>query len=325
MREQHPESSVVNTSTTITAANDNGSSGSNSSKTEKNTSATTGTSTSTTSNVNIEEADKADTNDDDDSHSSYDAADMHNYFTRIDEGDDEEDKKGADDTSSNGGDDDDDEKNKSDTNADSDSHDLNHIKHKIGYKETKDVLILRLISFSVLLLSTCLVAFCVNYYVRSNEYAKFKYQFKQNTHKVLESLNKKVDDTFASIDIFSSNIVAYVASTNQTWPYITIPNFPILAAKTRSISLGIFLETANLVAPDQRMDWEDFAWEHRQWVNESLIVQQTDENYYGPCIWNTTADPSIYGDFGPIPYTEKYVPNTCLCISFFGTVYVTNE
>jgi hypothetical protein len=175
----------------------------------------------------------------------------------------------------------------------------------IAEKETQDVLRLRLIVFCVLLVSAVTVGSSVYSYVSHSEYTKFQNQFKQSVHKVLESIGTKVESTFAALDVLATSIVSHASSTNQTWPNVTIADFAVRAAKTRSVSLGIFIETANVVQYEQRMGWEEYGWEHKDWINASLEIQKTDENYYGPTIWNTTADRSIYGDYGPIPYDEK--------------------
>jgi hypothetical protein len=174
----------------------------------------------------------------------------------------------------------------------------------IGSKENQDVTIIRLIAFSVLLLSAIVCGIVVFTYVRGSERTKFENQFTQNVHKVFGSMGSKIENTFASIDAFATAIVSHVATTNQIWPYILIPDFPVRAAKTRSITLGVYIETAVLVKANERVPWESFAWENRDWVNKSLVIQKTDPNFFGPSYWNTTATQSIYGDEGDIPYEE---------------------
>jgi hypothetical protein len=174
----------------------------------------------------------------------------------------------------------------------------------IGSKENQDVTVLRLVAFSVLMLSAIACGVVVFKYVNGSENLKFENQFKQNVHKVFGSMGSKIENTFASIDAFATSIVSHVAATNQTWPYILIQDFPIRAAKTRAITLGIFIETAVLVQPNQRLTWESYAWANRGWVNQSLVIQKTDPNFYGPSYWNTTTTQSIYSDEGDIPYSE---------------------
>jgi hypothetical protein len=79
-------------------------------------------------------------------------------------------------------------------------------------------------------------------------------------------------NTFASLDLLATAMVAHADATNTTFPFVTLPHFANHAAKILSMSAGISLWTFLIVKANQRREWEEYAWSHRYIVNETLHI-----------------------------------------------------
>jgi hypothetical protein len=75
---------------------------------------------------------------------------------------------------------------------------------------------------------------------------------------------------------------------NQMWPFVTVPDNAIHASKVQLLSggIGIFLV---------------YVWENMGWVNDSVKIQETLEDYYGLIMYDWESRHSILSDFAPVP------------------------
>lgn len=189
-------------------------------------------------------------------------------------------------------------------------------KKQIAEKENKRVMYIRCIIFILLLVSCIIVSIIVYKITQNNEYTEFYNQYTLHSYKIIESIGMKLDTTLSSLDSFSISLCTDVIISNQSWPYITLTQYPIRAAKYKSMSSnllgGIFIETSILIQNDQRTSWENYSYTNGiSWINDSLLIQNTDPNYYGPKeidMNDINLTQCIYGDFGDIPYNITYVP-----------------
>lgn len=81
----------------------------------------------------------------------------------------------------------------------------------------------------------------------------------------------------------------------------------------------MYLALYPLVTLEQRAEWEAYTKEHNYWVNESIAVQEKDDTFYGPIIWDYEVYDVIHG------YDEIYVSNiTPTRLEVFG-YYLTHS
>ena len=184
----------------------------------------------------------------------------------------------------------------------------------LARRETRAVNYLKAVLFGVLALSTVGVATGVYLFVSTGETEKFETNFEQGAQKILGSIGQNIGTTLASLDVLVASMVSFAHSTNQTWPFVTVPDFEVRAAKVRSLSNLIFINHLPLVRPgEERDEWERYSIENSDWVRTSMKVQEQDKNYYGPVIYDYDVYGVIHGDFGDVPYnttTRDYLlPN----------------
>ena len=173
----------------------------------------------------------------------------------------------------------------------------------LANRETRAVTKWKLVVLAVLLLSAIGTALCVYYYIRNSETAKFQEAFHSSAIKVLEVVGLSFETALKSLDSLAVAFVSEANISNQTFPFVTVPDFPILAAKMISNSDAFVVTFWPLIANELREQWEQYSVTHSQWVNASVRLQQDYAFYHGPLEFDTSNyDGVIYGDLGPIEY-----------------------
>jgi hypothetical protein len=89
---------------------------------------------------------------------------------------------------------------------------------------------------------------------------------------------------------------------NQSWPFVTLPNYGMHVSKILPVSKAIYIFVNPLVTPENRREWESYALDNQHWVNETMVLQENWSGYNGPVIYNWTAEEEIFADFSSLPY-----------------------
>jgi hypothetical protein len=167
-------------------------------------------------------------------------------------------------------------------------------------KETKDVLYLKLLVSFILVVSATTIASCVYVYITRNETAQFESKFKNDADKVLAAVGSSLHRTLGVLDNLGVTFVSYARDQNDSWPFVTLPNFGARAAKLLPLTDSILFSLLPIIHPDQRKEWEEYSVNHDSWVNESLSLQESWEGYYGPINHDWEPRDRIFGDNGDI-------------------------
>lgn len=141
--------------------------------------------------------------------------------------------------------------------------------------ENRTVLNIRLFLYLSLVVFTCLTSFAVYFLTNKNEIESFENQFDEDAGKVLQSFAMSLDLTLGAMDVMALGIASYARATNQTWPYVTIPDFGARAEKTRALTSAVYINLYQNVLNEQREKWEEYSVEAgRQWTRESFEFQE---------------------------------------------------
>jgi hypothetical protein len=141
---------------------------------------------------------------------------------------------------------------------------------------------LKVVVALVLIVSTVAVTAIVYEYLSRSEVAKFHERFKDDAYKVFASIGANMDKTFGVLDAAALTLVSHAKETNQTWPFVTMPSFGIHMAKLLLLTDVPVIGFLPIVTPHNRREWETYASEHDDWVNECVSVQKTWKWYRGP-------------------------------------------
>jgi hypothetical protein len=172
----------------------------------------------------------------------------------------------------------------------------------IGKQETAVVTRLRLVLLCVLAGSAVGVASIVYTYLKQSEVSAFHAQFKDDSEKILQTAGNAIDSVLGAFDSAAVTWVSYARATNQTWPFVTLPDFAVRMSKIVPLSRTIIMNVVPIVTAAQRREWEAYVTRNDGWVNETIDVQRDYKNYNGPDDYHTTSYPILHDDFNDIPY-----------------------
>jgi hypothetical protein len=181
----------------------------------------------------------------------------------------------------------------------------------IGKQETAVVTRLRLVLLFVLAVSAVGVASTVYAYLKSIEESAFHTQFDDDSAKILQTAANTIDSILGASDNLAVLSVSFARATNQTWPFVTLPDFPVRMAKIMPSTRTFNLNILPLVTPARRKEWEAYVLQHDDRVNETADVQRDFKNFNGVHEYDTMPHNIIHGDFDDIPYNETYVCIPC--------------
>ncbi|CAB9525293.1 Receptor-type guanylate cyclase gcy [Seminavis robusta] len=194
-------------------------------------------------------------------------------------------------------------------------------REKIAQKEQKAVSCLRLVLLAVLVVSAIVVSVVLYLYTSAKETNEFESQFESDSFKVFESLGLHLDLTLGAADSFVFKMISYAKASSNQFPFVTIPDFGVQAAKVLSSSAFFYMGTYIKVANDERVDWENYTSDatNTYWLEENIQqVQVDDPNYHGPIVddeYSTSNFLFNYNDeFLPevVPYNDTsnyYLPS----------------
>jgi flagellar basal body-associated protein FliL len=140
-------------------------------------------------------------------------------------------------------------------------------KHEaIATAETNAVFRLKIVVISFLVASAIGVALAVYYFTSNAEENEFEEKFQDHAAKVLEALGSSVALTLGAVDNYVVTLVSFARYTNETWPYVTMPDYGVRAAKIRSLSKAVVVSQYHFVTTEQRTTWENYTSQNSAWV-----------------------------------------------------------
>jgi hypothetical protein len=172
--------------------------------------------------------------------------------------------------------------------------------NEVSKKETKDVLYLKLLVLFILVVSATTIASCVYVYITRNETAQFESKFKNDADKVLVAIGSSLHRTMGLLDSLAVTYVSYARDQNDSWPFVTLPDFGARMAKLLPLTDAILISVLPIIYPEDRKEWEEYSLDNDSWVNESIVLQETWDGYYGPINHDWEPYGHIFGDHGDI-------------------------
>ena len=96
---------------------------------------------------------------------------------------------------------------------------------------------------------------------------------------------------------FTATVTSYALNSESRWPNVTIPDFELRGSTANSISKALQLTFSPLVAAENRLQWEAYAFAHQQWLDESLkqAVELGSDKYDegAHTLWRQPISPTI--------------------------------
>jgi hypothetical protein len=177
----------------------------------------------------------------------------------------------------------------------------------IGKKASEEVYQFKVIVVLILLVSAVVVATSVNIFVKKKEQSQFAEKFRTDAIKILDTVGNSIDRTLISMDSLAVDLVSYARATNLTWPCVTLPNFALRMAKALPQTDGMVIQFLPIVKPSQRKKWEHYVSQNYFWLNETMAIQETWDEYYGPIRYDWKEKNIIWGDNGDVEANVRLV------------------
>ena len=105
-------------------------------------------------------------------------------------------------------------------------------------------------------------------------------------------------------------MVSHAKAFNETWPFVTLPDYALQMSKVLPQTDGILIQRIHFVEPEERKEWEWYTSQNNQWVNESIAFQENWDRYLGDISYEWEGHDVIYSDDGDIPQNVRYAKNT---------------
>lgn len=111
-----------------------------------------------------------------------------------------------------------------------------------------------------------------------------------------------------ALDVLALSVVSIARSSDQKFPFVTIPEFGSYAAKVAPLTGALTTSLVPIVRYEQRLEWEEYAAGNntylKTYVDASHHLQDAWSQYYGPKSqdYSWTSRDIIYGENGNIPY-----------------------
>ena len=180
----------------------------------------------------------------------------------------------------------------------------------ISKQATKNVIHLKILVIAILIVSASSLAACAFSFITKSETKQFEAKFGNDAHKVFEAIGSSLDRTLGLMDSVAVTLVSFARYQNDTWPFVTLPDFGSRMAKLLPQTDAIFINVLPIVHPHQKKNWEAYSIQHDEWVNQSIDIQDTWDGYYGPIDYGWEQKGTIFGDFGDIESNVRYVQCT---------------
>jgi hypothetical protein len=148
----------------------------------------------------------------------------------------------------------------------------------IARTETRAMRSLKCIVLSTFFLSMIAVALAVYFYTTNAQTAQFRADFHVHALQVMDVMQERLWQTLDAMDALTVGMVAMANYTNQTWPFVTMPDsyFALAAAKVLGVTQATRICTFPYVDAHQRVAWQNYtASAHSQeWIGASLALQR---------------------------------------------------
>ena len=125
-----------------------------------------------------------------------------------------------------------------------------------------------------------------------------------------------MDRSLGAFDSLSTMFVTIAKSSNQTFPFVTIPQYAAHIGKTMQLTGSLVTALAPVVPMNLRSQWEKYSSSNNTFIhkamNETFSFQEDFSHYYGPMPdqYNWTYVDYIYNDyFESVSYNNTDQPD----------------
>jgi hypothetical protein len=177
---------------------------------------------------------------------------------------------------------------------------------EISKQETKEVMRHKVLVLVFLLASSSIIAAGVFLYITKGETSHFENKFNNDVVKILDGVGGSLYRTLGLLDVLAVAYVSHARNQNDTWPFVTIPDFGAKMAKLLPLTDATLISLLPIVYPKQRKEWEGYAVKNSEWVNQSLVLQNGWSGFHGKVDFGWQPREVIFNDAGDTEVNIRY-------------------
>lgn len=166
-------------------------------------------------------------------------------------------------------------------------------KPALAHKETKAVSLFRIILLVVLATTAITVSLLAYFGSRNNETEEFEEQFQSNAQKVIDSFEADAAKRRSAIHSSSLTLSSYAEHSNESWPFVTLPDFEQKARYTIELADIISLFVFPLVSGEDLQEWGEYSSTNQDWYWEGMAIQEQYTGIGNNNVQNTSLETAI--------------------------------
>jgi hypothetical protein len=95
-------------------------------------------------------------------------------------------------------------------------------------------------------------------------------QFADYSNEIIRSSANNAQNSFRVLETFARTITSTALYANQTWPFMTLPDFEVRANDLRDVSSAEQVAFAPIIRDQDREAFEAYTVEHQAWIQQGL-------------------------------------------------------
>ena len=133
---------------------------------------------------------------------------------------------------------------------------------------------IRYVVLSTLFLLSLGAAIGVYFYIWIDEKYEFRTNFDIVSNEIVTNFELSVERKLNAINTISTSITSYAITSNQSFPFITIPDYAVRGSNVRILADALVIHWLPLVSNDNHHLWEQYALQNRYHINDSYQQDQ---------------------------------------------------
>jgi hypothetical protein len=143
----------------------------------------------------------------------------------------------------------------------------------LASRETKQLRRFRY-SFAVFLLFIGIgLALAIFFVTRTQEEENFQTNFDDRSSKIIGTFHGRVEQKIGALEALSFSTTSYALYKNLTWPFVTLPEFGINGASTRSLAQTVSIVWYPMVTTENRLAWEQYSRGNQGWIEQAQAFE----------------------------------------------------
>lgn len=147
-------------------------------------------------------------------------------------------------------------------------------------KETKRVKWSKILVYVVLAGSAAATAALAYMYTAAAQTEQFEARFKTYADELHIISNEDLQDKMDVGEILAKEMTSFAMVRNETWPFVTLPDFERRNEKPMHISEATLISFQTLVRPGEEQQWGQYSMNNSGWIREALLFEGSKDSTY---------------------------------------------